>query len=125
MRVPEFAAEAAVLRRRLGLTMDSIRHGLRVRIAHTMFSRCIAFVRMTPVQAERALRQLWTILVTARYGALDPSDEEDVLRICHDLVQGMPIVSNSSTCRPPVQTRYFSEGRCGRLRGEPDRGSPS
>jgi hypothetical protein len=45
---------------------------------------------MTPIEAERALRQLWAILVAARYGALTPGDEEEVLRICHDLEEGMP-----------------------------------
>ena len=36
------------------------------------------------------MRQLWTVLVSARYGALNPGDEEDVHRLCEELSRGIP-----------------------------------
>lgn len=44
---------------------------------------------LTLEEADDLVRQLWMLVVSARYSEVSPADEEEVARVCHDLVRGV------------------------------------
>jgi hypothetical protein len=45
---------------------------------------------LTPDRAENVVRKLWTLILSARYGVLKPSEEDQVLLLCRELACGLP-----------------------------------
>src|SRR5215207_7404462 len=45
---------------------------------------------ITVERAESMVRQLWMILLSARYGGVSAAEEKEVSALCHQLTQGVP-----------------------------------